>query len=186
MLRTKRESACSPRDDSDPMYHRSIFGLRPPLKEATGSWMCGRGTVWYRLVGVESAGYDTGNFTNNAVAAVAYVTAELNLTATFTPFVQVVAPDTSIVSGAFGRRNKYGRPLYINCTYWSHRHSIMYSAMQDTWTQHHHIITCLCDCAAILAMRTQCWSPESACGDCMRQAPGLSGRSSTPTTRMRR
>ena len=55
-----------------------------------------RGTVWYRLVGVDLT---QGNLTADTEASLRFVTGQMNVALSFGTFVQVVAPSTKVSSG---------------------------------------------------------------------------------------
>ena len=59
----------------------------------TGSCYCGRGAVWYRLVGVNLT---ESSIRQDAEEAVRFITQRLNLDILFGTFVQVAAPNTSV------------------------------------------------------------------------------------------
>ena len=59
--------------------------------------LCVRGTVWYRLVGVDLS---QGNLTADVESSVRLITSQLSVQLTFGTFVQVVAPNASVSSGA--------------------------------------------------------------------------------------
>ena len=62
-----------------------------------GVLVYGRGTVWYRLVGVDVS---RGNLIADAGNGVTYITEQLNVQQKFGPFVQIVATNTNVSSGA--------------------------------------------------------------------------------------
>ena len=59
--------------------------------------LCGRGTVWYRLVGVSLA---QSNFTADATTVIGSLSQYTTLDAEASPFVQVVTANMSAASGA--------------------------------------------------------------------------------------
>ena len=63
----------------------------------------GRGTVWYRVVGVDMS---QGNLAADISTSVSYIASQLNMEVKFGTFVQVVAPNTSVSSGAIICPNK--------------------------------------------------------------------------------
>ena len=59
--------------------------------------LCGRGTVWYRLVGVNLA---QSNFTEDASTVIDSLAQFVTLSVELSPFVQAVAANSSAASGA--------------------------------------------------------------------------------------
>jgi hypothetical protein len=83
----------TPHEDSS-----SLLAVRPLLNSALHVVLCTRGTIWYRLVGVNLA---ASNISADAVAMISTTAVYYNMKAEFTPPVQVSAPpNTSFTSGA--------------------------------------------------------------------------------------
>ena len=84
--------------DMSALRQADVFeSLTLPKVMAPDVVLCGRGTVWYRLVGVNLA---QSNFTADAVTVIDALSQYTTLNVKVPPFVQVVTANSSSASGA--------------------------------------------------------------------------------------